>query len=646
MKGYEEISGDITLTHRLSGKEKFSYLYNNLMRGIAGYSSGPSIRFIPLDTKAQGSDSPGRHYLNTYVRTVLPQMLPPGRIRVLDIGCGTGYIRALLAESGYSGQYDGLDIEKEERFDQNGVPEFVSTFIQKPIGDLTPEPKYDLVLSNTSFEHIPDDAEAGRIAHDALAPQGVGMHLYPSFWSLFMYLFHGYRQYTPVRIAHAFKGQNFKTHRIGGAASFLLHVCVITIPERVLGMRSVRASSWYPRMVRAANTLDRYLPFCSMTYATIVRKNLEPKRVLFALPSLLIGGIENQLVKQLHLYDRTKFKLGLVTLFSYSNRPDFFSQLPSDVTVYQAGFKSALDVKAVRGLIRFLTEWHPDLVVSSMFSANTLFRVLKPLLGYRSIAREHNIYDEKTLVQKGIDRILSGVSCTIIAVSKGVAQYAARQAAIPASRFTVIQNGVDVDRLQSWQAAHPRNTLREELGFKENEIVFLTIGRLKKTKNQAALIRAFARLNDSAARLVVIGSGIEKTELTTLVDELGSTNIQLLERHGEEVYPFYAAADCFILPSLREGFPNVMLEAMSFGLPVVGTQVAGSEECISEGENGFFITETSEQAIHEALVRFVTLDSKTRSDMGVASRARVQQYSLTNVVTRYEECFEACLEKN
>src|SRR5688500_6906168 len=125
-----------------------------------------------------------------------------------------------------------------------------------------------------------------------------------------------------------------------------------------------------------------------------MNKHHEKNIVLFGLPSLLVGGIENHLVRQLNVFDTQKYEFHLVTLYDYGDRQSLYSALPDHVVIHRLNFKGRFDVASIWNLYRLLGSVNPSIVVSSMFSANTIFRLLKPLVGYKIITREHNIYVE------------------------------------------------------------------------------------------------------------------------------------------------------------------------------------------------------------------------------------------------------------
>ena len=268
-----EISGDI----KLSRKEQIQYLLHNFFRGIWGYRTYIKTTFWSKAKTQQTSDSPGRQYVDSFLRTEIPQLLSKKEISVLDIGCGTAYILRILEELGYKGEYVGVDVFKEPDFISESQ-NFQIEFVQKPIEDFETDKRFDLVISNTSFEHIPDDKRAAEQAEKFVNNEGVQVHIMPSFGSYFAYLFHGYRQYNPSFIKRIFP-KNAKVYRLGGFFSFLTALFFMTIPERFLGKflfkgkkYPLRKTSLYPKVVKCSNIADRFLPFMSMFYVVVIKK--------------------------------------------------------------------------------------------------------------------------------------------------------------------------------------------------------------------------------------------------------------------------------------------------------------------------------------------------------------------------------------
>ncbi len=126
--------------------------------------------------------------------------------------------------------------------------------------------------------------------------------------------------------------------------------------------------------------------------------------------------------------------------------------------------------------------------------------------------------------------------------------------------------------------------LRESLGILGGERVILSIGRLSSEKAHSDLLSAFRLLKADnpgmAARLILVGDGIERPALERTVASAGMTGQVILAGHQADVWPYYGLADLFVLPSLSEGSPNVLLEAMTAGVPIVATAVGGVPETV------------------------------------------------------------------
>jgi SAM-dependent methyltransferase len=273
----KEICGDVPL----SRAEKFRYLLRNSLSMPKDLFSFLWVkRWFPKDVTrlAEGDSSSFRKLLDAYVDEQFASLAArrsSKTISVLDIGCGSGYVRRTLARHGFSGTYVGVDATLDNRFAMHEVPEFRSSSLTLPIERFHTENVFDLVVSMTSFEHIEDDAIAAQVANANLARDGFALHVVPSAWCLPIYLFHGYRQYTAGRLRRLF-GKKAQIVAIGGAASYFLQFFCYTIFERLL-KRGVhmRSHPSYSKWTRTAARMDRFLPFFPMVYAVRITNEHE-----------------------------------------------------------------------------------------------------------------------------------------------------------------------------------------------------------------------------------------------------------------------------------------------------------------------------------------------------------------------------------
>jgi 2-polyprenyl-3-methyl-5-hydroxy-6-metoxy-1,4-benzoquinol methylase len=258
-----EINGDT----RLSPFERLRYLIGNFRRNI-----GKAARHVSMEPfcrgridETAGMPSPGRFLGQEFVLYELPNILPRAKIRVLDVGCGSGRMSDLLAQAGYGGTYVGVDIN--DRFSHSADARFDRHFICGNAHDLPETETFDLVVSNSALEHIPDDRRLVAKLDRLVAPGGMQVHIVPSGWGLALYLWHGYRQYPLSRIAALFSPDCARVYGLGGLACFAVHFLFISLGEIVLRLDLRRR---FPRpyraLLNAAITIDRGLRGCPGMY--------------------------------------------------------------------------------------------------------------------------------------------------------------------------------------------------------------------------------------------------------------------------------------------------------------------------------------------------------------------------------------------
>lgn len=185
----------------------------------------------------------------------------------------------------------------------------------------------------------------------------------------------------------------------------------------------------------------------------------------------------------------------------------------------------------------------------------------------------------------------------------------------------------------------------EELAVKLRDdkiFTFVFVGRIVRDKGINELCRAFHRLHEHypQTRCWLVGPfednlGPISKESRVLIERSDSGIVAVGPKLGDELLAFYAAADCFVFPSYREGFPNTVLEASALGLPSIVTDINGSREIIKEGVNGMIIPVKNEEALLKVMVKMVE-DKDGRERMALNARKMIED--------RYEQKFvRGCL---
>lgn len=176
--------------------------------------------------------------------------------------------------------------------------------------------------------------------------------------------------------------------------------------------------------------------------------------------------------------------------------------------------------------------------------------------------------------------------------------------------------------------------LRAQFDIPTAARVLLAAGRLSAEKGHAGLLDAFALLPNNpegsgASRLIIVGDGPERPALERRSAQLRLVGRVIFTGHQESVAPFYALADMFVLPSHSEGSPNVLLEAMSAGLPIVTTNAGGAAELVLDGQSALVVPCRNPRAFSDAVARILE-EPALAVRLGAAAQIASRNYSPKN----------------
>lgn len=237
----------------------------------------------------------------------------------------------------------------------------------------------------------------------------------------------------------------------------------------------------------------------------------------------------------------------------------------------------------------------------------------------------------KRFVFKFFEKIICKLSNEIIPISHEMVDFALSEGLGKRAKYEVMLNGsacgVDLEEFtpEKWESS--RNRIRDNTTIPEYAIVVGTVARLTGDKGINELVRAFDAICNKIPLLylLLVGEQEDKDRLLPSTEQIirHNTRIKVV---GWQINtpPYYAAMDIFCLPTYREGFGEVNLEAQAMGLPVVSTNVIGPRESVENNKTGFLVDSKSYEALITPLKNLAN-DSQLRKDMGQAGRNRIEQ---------------------
>jgi UDP-glucose:(heptosyl)LPS alpha-1,3-glucosyltransferase len=226
----------------------------------------------------------------------------------------------------------------------------------------------------------------------------------------------------------------------------------------------------------------------------------------------------------------------------------------------------------------------------------------------------------------------------VICNSNMVKEEIQRHFGLPETKLRVIYSGVDLESFHPRLRQTYRDPMRAKLGIPADATLFLFVGSGFERKGLADALRALALL-PATAHLAIVGRDRHADRYRALAQRLGVGARTHFLGPQQDVRPYYGAADAVVLPTLYDPFPNVALEAMACGLPLVTSTKSGAAELIRDDDNGFVCDALDVPALAQNLKRL--LDPTTRQRLGAAARTSVEPLSLETMTRQLLDLYQS-----
>lgn len=375
----------------------------------------------------------------------------------------------------------------------------------------------------------------------------------------------------------------------------------------------------------------------------------QSNKVMHIVSGLHIGGAEMMLYR---LLTHTRMENSVVVSLSKDGElAENIRKLGVDVIELQRG--SLIDT--FKQICQLVEQYKPTVLQSWLYRAD----LLAGLVGWRKKVpviwnvRQTEVGKVKTQghiwwIQR-VNALLSRLLPTCIIYCADAAQKSHQTIAYSAKKAVVISNGIDTEKLAFDESL--RRSQRKSWGIYNDEMVIGMMGRFDPLKNHQRFLRVIKQVIDLCpkykVKAVLVGRGINKNnkQLMQIIQSYQLSDQVLLVDEVANVVPVYSAMDIHLLTSDNEGWPNVLAEAMSIGLPCVTTDVGDARLMVADTST--VIHKDNEAKYIEKVVEYVHLSSSERWKLAKLNREKIQQNSsLQSTVNRYDELYSGFNKNN
>ena len=243
---------------------------------------------------------------------------------------------------------------------------------------------------------------------------------------------------------------------------------------------------------------------------------------------------------------------------------------------------------------------------------------------------------KNNLIFKPVEKWLAKKTDVLITINDEDYQNALKMKAKKVYKINGI--GVDLSKYSQGSTAD-RDEMRTSLGIDKDDFVVLSIGELNKNKNTLRLLSVINSIPDTKIKYVICGQGPLKQKYVDYINKNNLNDRVKMLGFRKDIPAILSMSDVFIMPSYREGLPKSMLEAMSVGVPLLGSRIRGISDLIGDNEGGILFDPKNNEEIKNAIVKLAS-DKALAQKYATRNKNYVQNYSIDVVIDQLEKIYE------
>jgi glycosyltransferase involved in cell wall biosynthesis len=359
------------------------------------------------------------------------------------------------------------------------------------------------------------------------------------------------------------------------------------------------------------------------------------KDILFVTVGYTLGGSENMISR---IAPSLKMRGYKIRVLAFKGWGHISQKLKDDgIECIALKGKGKFDFRVLWRYFLYLRKSPPDLIIAFLYRAYIPTRIFGFLLGISNISSVRDVQQWMNWFHVLFERFTANFSDLIYSCSNDVTRFLTQDIGIKKEKIVTIQNGIDVE---SFSITINRRQKLQELGLSSKLKIVGTVCRLHEPKKGLKILLEAAKeiQKETAFQLLIIGTGKDEKKLRKMAQK-AEINVSFLGERND-INEILKVMDIFVLASLYEGFPVVVLEAMATGLPIVASKVGGLKEAVSDGKTGFLVEPGDPNDLAEK-IKNLLLNKKRRKKFGEAGLKRVQEnFSLEKTVDGIERLWK------
>ena len=365
---------------------------------------------------------------------------------------------------------------------------------------------------------------------------------------------------------------------------------------------------------------------------------MRPLRVCQLITTLGIGGAERGLYDLVTRMDRQRFE---VEVFAFRDGPVSARLAAAGIPATVLHLRGKWDFMKLPRLIKLLRDGHFDLLHTHLFHADLAGRPAARAAGVPHLV--HTVWTAEGRFrpwQFAYARLLKQSCNRVICVSRSVHDHHAGKSKLPDDAYIVIPWGVDVEKFRRDEASRQR--LRSAWQLADDDVLLAFVGRLEFYKGVETLLAALGQLASGGrgVRAVIAGDGPRRQVVEEFIAHGPGGGLVRMLGMVSDVPAVLSAADIYVMPSLWEGWPLALGEAMSASLPAIGSDSPGIRDLIVPEQTGLLVERQNADALASAIALLVA-DGPMRARLGEAGRRRiVDQFTIEQTVAAHERLYD------